>query len=191
MWNRVTVKTPPEDVAVTTAEAKAFTDVTFSDDDTLIDSLVAAATAKFDGPNGIGIACITQTWELSLDCFTPEIILPGWPVKSVSEIRYTDTDGQAQTVGSFQLDIKGDKTRLRPAYNASWPSTRPMNGTVEIDYVVGEEQDDINVLLKLAIKQIVAHWYENREAASESVQHSIPMGAEQIMKDFMRGGIAS
>ena len=194
MWDRVTVNTAPADVAVTVDEAKAWLNVTFTDDDALITSLIAAATAKLDGPRGIGVACFTQTWDLSLDAFpSGTIYLPGWPVKSVVSVAYVDTDGATQTINSanYTLDIKGDQARLSPAYGVSWPSTRRQDGAVTISYVVGEVQDDIHPLLKLAIRLMVSHWYEHREEGLEVALHQIPMGAEQIMRDFMRGSIAA
>jgi len=194
MWDRVTISAPPADVAVTLAEAKAFCDVTYSDDDDLITSLVAAATKKMDGPRGIGVGCFTQSWQLSLDCFPPwEIALPGWPVKSVTTVGYVDPDGASQTVdgADYLLDIGGDAARLTPAYNKSWPGTRAQNGAVTITYIVGEAQDDIAPELKVAIKMMVAHWYENREATIDRNHMPVPFGAEQIMRDFMRGTIAA
>ena len=194
MWDRVTIETKPVGVAVTLADAKAFCDIDYTDDDDLITSLIASATSKLDGPRGIGIACFTQTWELSLDNFPySEIILPGWPVKSITAVSYTDTDGATQTIDAadYQLDIKGDRARLTPVFGGSWPSSRLVNGAVSITYVVGEAQDDIEPVLKLAIKQMVAHWYENREAISETSFSDVPMSATQIMRDYMRGGIAA
>jgi uncharacterized phiE125 gp8 family phage protein len=193
-WDRVTIKTKPADVPVTLAEAKEWCAATdFTDDDDLITSLVESATSKIDGPRGIGIACFTQTWELSLDAFETEIILPGWPVKSVSSVTYVDIDGATQTIDSadYQLDIKGDKVRLRPSYGLSWPTPRLINAAVSISYVVGEAQVDIEPLIKLAIKQMVAHWYENREAISETGFNDVPMSATQIMRDYFRGSIAA
>ena len=195
MWSRVTVKTKPVTAAVTLDEAKEWCAATdFTDDDALITSLVSAAISKIDGPRGIGIPCFTQTWELSLDAFpASEIILPGWPVKSVTAVTYIDTDGAMQTIDSadYQLDIKGDFSRLRPSYGLSWPSPRNVMDAVSISYVLGEAIDDIDPLLKLAIKQMVAHWYQTREAASEANFNDVPMSASQIMRDYFRGSIAA
>lgn len=194
MWSRVTVKTKPTTEAVTLDEAKEWCAATdFTDDDDLISSLVLSAISKIDGPRGIGIACFTQTWELSLDKFETEIILPGWPVKSVTAVTYVDTEGATQTIDAadYQLDIKGDFARLRPSYGLSWPSPRNVIAAVSVSYVVGEAIDDIDPILKLAIKQMVAHWYQNREAISETSFSDVPMSATQIMRDYFRGSIAA
>lgn len=193
MWDRVTVKTKPSELAVSLADLKAHCDIDYSDDDALLTGLLEAAIAKIDSPNGIGIACAEQTWILSLDCFESFTInLLGWPVKSITSIKYIDMDGVETTLNAseYDLDADGDFARLSPVYRGSWPSTRLQNGAVKIEYVLGEAVSDINPLLTLAIKQMASHWYEHRESAQEMMMHNIPMGADQIIKDFMRGSIS-
>lgn len=194
MWGRVTVKTAPASLPVTTAEAKTLCDITFDTDDALIDGLIKTAVSKFDGPTGIGIALITQTWELSLDSFpTGDLELLGWPVKSVSSVSYIDANGDTQTMpeADYRLDAKGDKARLSPAHGKSWPSSRGENGAVSIEYVVGEAASNINPVLTLALKQLVGHWYENRESSIDKNLYSVPHSTEQVMLDFRRGTISS
>lgn len=194
MWDRVTQFAAPGATAITTDEAKAWLDLEYDDDNSLIDTLIASAISKMDGPRGIGIACVTQTWELSLDCFPPFLIeLPGWPVKSITSVTYIDGTGASQTIPSseYVLDLGGDAARLSPVFGGSWPSTRAQAGSVKIQYVLGEEVGSVSPILKLALKQMVGHWYENREAVSEQTLMEIPMGAMQIISDYRRGGIAA
>lgn len=189
MWDRVTVKTKPIDRAVTLDELKAHCDIEYTADDDLLNGLIDAAIAKIDGVNGIGVAIEDQTWVLSFDEFpNHEFHLPGSPVKSITSIKYIDTTGTEQTLASdsYRLDISGDKARVEPSYNSAWPVARDVIGSIKVEYVLGGD----NPLLKLAIKQIAAHWYENRESTIEARLMSIPMGAEQIMRDYMRGSIA-
>lgn len=58
----------PAETPVTLTEAKAHLRVDFDDDDTLIASLVNAATDYLDGWDGILARClVTQTWTLERD----------------------------------------------------------------------------------------------------------------------------
>lgn len=96
----IKVITPAAELPVTLAEVKAFANVSINDDDTLLTSLLTAATAKTE--NRTGTRLITQTLELYLDSFPGtggEIFLPG-PVQSITSVKYIDADGTEQTMDS-------------------------------------------------------------------------------------------
>lgn len=89
---------------------------------------------------------ITQTLDAKLDRFPcaadadyPDILLP--PLQSVTSITYVDTDGATQTLATNQYTLDASSTatpsRIAPAYNCSWPSTRAQNSAVTIRFVAG------------------------------------------------------
>lgn len=191
MWNRLSLITAPASKPVTLIEAKAHLRVTFDDDDTLINGLIAAATASIDGPRGIGFALITQTWKLSLDEFKPAIVIPLWPVSSVSSVKYYDADGVLQTIGSsdYTLIKSVEPAIIIPAYNLSWPVSRSIPSAVEVTFVAGASSapDD----LKQAVLLLVGHWYQNREAITNGIVSEIPIGVQSILDRYRSGMVAA
>lgn len=199
-WNRVTVVTPPDEYALTVATAKNHMriDADLDVHDTRIADGIRRATAEIDGPDGIGYALISQTWRLTIDCFPwntrSQIQLPGAPIKSVSAIRYVDTDGVTQTLdaASYTVDVGGTPARIEPAYGLSWPSTRDQIGAVQIEYVVGEaDPDDVAQDLLDALCLIISHRFENTEEVSPTLLHQIPRGAESILERYRQNYVSA
>jgi len=157
--------TAPESEPVSISEAKAHLRVTFSDEDTYIDSLVK--TARRQAEKYCRRAFITQTWDLVLDgfpCGSIEVPLP--PLQSVTSITYVDTNGATQTLasGNYTVDTKSNPARITPAYGKVWPTTQSHINVVTVRFVAGygsstDVPDDIGHALKL----MIGHWYENRE----------------------------
>ncbi len=153
---------------LTTAQAKAHLRVDISDDDTLIDAIILAARKRLETDSSL--ALITQTLEMTLDCFPPgncPIQLKRPPLQSVTSIKYIDTDGVEQTWSSslYRVDTASRPSRITPAYDESYPSTREVTGAVTIRFVAGYGDASTNVPEDLiqALKMLIGHFYENRE----------------------------
>lgn len=129
----------PATEPITTAEAKLFLhlDADFTDEDTLILSLIKSGVDRCERVTGR--ALITQTWRATLDYFADVIELPYPPLISVSGIAYDDTNGAAQTASSSLYTVDADSLpgRIRLAYDQDWPDTRDYPGAVRITYVAG------------------------------------------------------
>lgn len=161
----IKVITPAAELPVTLAEVKAFANVSINDDDTLLTSLLTAATAKTE--NRTGTRLITQTLELYLDSFpgtVGEIFLPG-PVASITSVKYIDTDGTEQTMDSadYKLDAVSNPARLVPAFEEEWPETREQVNAVVVRFVTGTAKADCPEMVKTYIKACVAWQYDNRD----------------------------
>lgn len=140
----LTLVTAPTVPVVTLADVKAHlrVDTTASDDH--IQLLIDAATARFDGRDGvIGRALRPQTWQVSAEAF-PDVLgcispyssdvvyqpdgwrLPLPPHISVSSVTYIDGDNVEQTWDSSNYIVTNtDGPRgamVLPAYGVSWPS---------------------------------------------------------------------
>ena len=196
MWQGVTVKTPPaaSTYPVSVADLKARLRVDHADEDSVIEDCLKAAIAMIDGPDGIGCAMITQTWTKAFDAFASEMLLPGAPVVSVSEIRYVDSDGVSQTLagGSWRLTIGREPVRLTPAYGTSWPSTRAVTGAVEVDYLLGTAAANVDPGLVTAVTLIAANFYENRTAVvTGTIATELPLGVQYILNRHRRGVVAA
>ena len=196
---RLTVETAPNADLVATAIMKNFLRVDADDENALIDSLVDAATAHLDGPNGIlGRALITQVWNLSLDRFPvysatnpwEAISIPLPPLQSVQSITHVDTAGATQTLASsvYTVDIASQPGRVYPAYNQEWPEVRDIPNAVTIQFTAGYGDAASNVpdTIITAVKQMVAHWFDNRPAVEiGTIATEVPMGVRRLLAPYM------
>src|SRR3546814_312813 len=149
---------------VSLAEAKAHLRVT--DDDPYISDLSAYVTAARKHVEALlNASIVTQTRTLELDAFPADgrISLPYGPVTGVSEIAYTDTDGNAATVDSHTRS----KDVVTPAYGETWPATRDQIGAVTITYTAGMMAGSPATLadadITAAIKLVLGDLEDNRD----------------------------
>jgi uncharacterized phiE125 gp8 family phage protein len=148
-------------------------------DNDLLKIYLDAALAMVDGRAGeLQRALITQTWDLRLDCFPSgagSIELPLAPVQSVTSVTYVDSDGDSQTVSSYQVVGIGthDLSDVAPAFAATWPSTRAELEAVVVRFVAGygDEPSDVPARIRRAILLRAAGMYAEREPTGEHAPH--------------------
>lgn len=155
---------------ITTAEAKKQAGIDFSDDDTFVDGLVAAAVRYCEGVNDV--AMVTQTWKLFLDRFPCDrlIELPKPPLASITHVKYYDSANALQTWSSALYEVSATDMpgRLSPVWGESWPGTYDRINAVEIQFVCGYgAASAVPQSYKLALALLVGHWYRNREAVGQ------------------------
>jgi uncharacterized phiE125 gp8 family phage protein len=172
---------------VTKTEAKAQLRITHSDEDTIIDGLITAA--RHYSENYCQRVFITQTWDLFLDCFPAEIEIPFPPLQSVTHIKYIDTDGNEQTLSAsnYTVDSSSFIGRIVPAYGESWPSIRYVPNAVNVRFVAGygDAASDVPETIKLAMKMLIAHWYENRETVKVgTITKAIEFSYEALLDPY-------
>ncbi|MBB4185829.1 putative phiE125 gp8 family phage protein [Sinorhizobium terangae] len=189
MWSGVSVSTKPGGELISIAKLKSRLRIDVADDDEMLGDMLKGAIARIDGPNGIGVAMLKQTWRKSMDCFPSCIMLPGAPIKGVTSITYVNNDGVTQTLAAdkYRVDLNKEPVRVEPAYGLSWPSSRDVIGAVTVEYEVGENSAaDVHADLIDAVCLIVGHRYANREAVSEDAAHALPLGVEWILQEHVR-----
>lgn len=181
----VKVIEPPQPV-VTLSEAKKHLIVEHSDDDTLIDTYILAATAWLDGPAGwlgrtLGVQVLE--WQLS-DWPCHGFSLPYPPEIEVISVKYIDPDGVEQTLPvpsqPFYLDdmpaIRGRERDLKIRYRAGY-------GTSSGDPVVWANA--VPAPIKVAILMLVAQWYRNRSPiAVGATVESLPFAVEALLSPY-------
>ncbi|TIN02690.1 MAG: hypothetical protein E5Y34_06585 [Mesorhizobium sp.] len=200
----LTLVTPPDELPVSLAEARAQLGIaTTTVHDAMINRLIAAVTAKLDGESGmLGRALVTQEWQLTLDCFPTEIVIPLPPLQSVEEITYLDVAGNEQTLATDKytvLGIAGSKrTRIVPAYGKAWPATRDFAESVTVSFTAGygDDEDAIPEPLRAAILLHVGHLFENRETTivDERTAFSVevtPYGFDDLIAPYRLWGFGS
>lgn len=187
---------PPTDPVITTAEAKAFLNIIdMTEDDTLIDSLIAAATAHVDGKMGtLQRALNPQTWELSYDAFpcgAIEIPLP--PLISVESVKYDDSAGDEQTIdaANYYVDTASELGWIVPVSTFQWPTALEAANSVRIRFVAGYEEESgasgVPDPIKTAILIMVSDLYQNRESATSAQSNAvnIPTTAKALVQPYV------
>ena len=177
------VVTPPSEEPITLAELKTHLRVDTSDDDTYITALGAAARAWCEGFCNRQFVSATYDWRI--DKFG-ELLVPKPDLVSVTSIKYIDTDGAEQTVSSsiYDVDIDQAPGRIRLAYDKSWPDDRrATTNAVTVRFVAGYgAAAAVPETLKAAIKLLVGHLYEHREAVTLGhLSRSLQYGLERLL----------
>lgn len=94
-------------------------------------------------------------------------------------ILYTDTDGAAQTVS----DVTVSGRRVRPAFNAWWPSTRPYTA-VNVSYIAGYAEGEVPQSLIQAMLLLIGHWFANREAVADTAKNEVPFAVTVLCDQY-------
>lgn len=187
----------PATYPVTATEVKADLRIQHSSEDTLIISLIAAATDYMDVPNGVtGKALITQTWTLSVPRPDKDdrIVLPVTPVDSVSSITYYDTDNaqQSLTVGDYHLYKEDDWAYLEPKTPGDWPNVYDRRDAITVTFVAGYgAASAVPESIKRAIRLLVGHWYEHRMAVTDKPLSEMPLAVQALVNLNRKGWVRS
>jgi len=178
---------------VTTTNQKTWMRVDTSDEDTLIGSLAAAARAYVEMCTSRQL--ITATWVLKLSEFpSGDIVLPIFPLQSVTTIKYYDNNDVEQTWSSslYDVDTAMEPGRVRPASGQDYPSDfRGHTDDIEITFVAGDGNaaSDVPDGIKAAINIIAANWFENREANTPIGLTPVPLSIESLIWQYRSGDL--
>ena len=180
----LSVHTAPTAEPITVAEAKAQAKVDISDEDVWFSKAIPAA--RMLAEVFTKRTFVTTSWRLTLDQFPSwEFYLPRPRLVSVTSIKYLDSSGVQQTMSpsGYTVDIYTEPGRITPAYGGSWPSGIVHTNAVEVIYDAGYGAPSaVPASVKHALLLTVAHWYENREAASEESFTELPMAAKSLLR---------
>lgn len=142
---------------------------------------------------------ITQTWDDKREAFPSggePIELPFAPIASITSITYVDGDGTSQTwsASDYQTELPSGPCampgRILPAYGESYPSTRQQFNAVIVRFVAGygAAASSVPASLKAAMKLLIAHWYEQREAVAVGVGIGavpVDLTVDALLADFV------
>ncbi len=179
----------PSAEPVSLDEAKLHCRVDDSTDDLLISSLILAARLHVE--RSLDIALISQSWSLYLDNWPDATFVetPIAPLISVDAVRVYGADGAPTTVDPADYIVDGASRRPRIARHggAGWPRPgRALNG-IEIAFTAGygPEPEDTPMPVRQAIRMLVAHWYEAREAAVPGdAPETVPLAVSSLIAPY-------
>lgn len=207
---RPVLVTPPTIKPVTLTEAKAALDIGYSEKDTLITGLIAAATAYLDGWTGIlGRALCEQTWRQDYDSFgswssTRNVPygrpcyfgarqrLPLFPVISIASVKYLDTSGVQQTISSGNYTLKNDEEGAYVEFISTfaYPNIYRESASVSVEYVAGyEDAGDVPVpeAIKQAMLLMIRQWFDNpTPVIVGATVEKMPFAVEALLGQFRR-----
>ena len=204
--SRFNLVTAPTTYPVSVEEAKLFVRQDEEFDDAVISGMIQAACEYVETYTGRSL--ISKQWDLFLDTFPTQnsvrntydnfdkyfdvfsslvsITLPKFPLLTLDEFEYQDKDDATQTFDQSTITIDAQnnlpaKLTLNP--DESWPETSQKANSVRIRFSVGATKVcSVPPTLILAIKQLVAHWYENRESVIiGATASSVPLATEALL----------
>lgn len=188
---KIVVSTAPATEPISVAEAKTHLRIDHTDDDTLLGTYIQAARELVEAFTGRRM--ITRTEKLFLDDFPPcdGIVIPVAPVRAVDSVKtYDDADAATTFAASnYVTDLNGHVGAVVLKSTAAWPALaaapRPINA-VEVQFQSGyASAAAVPEAMKLAVKLLVGHMYENREATSPLTIQQIPLGIRHILTQYV------
>lgn len=194
----LTVTTPPNQHPVTLDEAKTHLRIDHSDEDTLLDSLIAAATVWAE--ESIGRTFMARTWLQTRQRFGNWMELPRGPVSAVSSIQYIDSvlylanpggttvqspDGYykvlTMSASEYYTALDGPIGAVGLNLDGEWPSIASRTDAVRITFTTGYSAvGDVPVPIRQAILVLVQYLYEHRGSA----QGDIPLAAKALLQPY-------
>ena len=177
---------------VTLAELKLHlrlgTDTT---EDTMLAALIVAARDYVETVTRR--ALITQTWDYWLEKFPGEdyFDVPLGNLQSVTSLKYKDSDGTETTMTvttEYLVDINSDPGRIFLPYGETWPSfTAYPYKPITLRFICGYGSSASSVPdpIKVAIKILASHFYENRELVNPGAElKEIPMSVDSLLATY-------
>ena len=126
-------------------------------DDPKIPDLIRTARQSLEGEEGwLGRALITQTWDLYLDAFPCEIVLPFPPLQAVTEIAVADSDGvEAILPRTSYRVLKGAIGRIVATRSWPWVGAREQGVRVRFVCGYGDGGEDVPAPIRSALVLMV------------------------------------
>ncbi len=174
---------------VSLEEIKNYARISYNNDDEFLGELIVGAREWCEAFTGR--AFITQTRQVALSAMPKrrEVSFARGPLQDVLQVSVYDCEGVVTDFDVSNLIVDNASTSGRAILhdNAVWPvMQRAANGMV-IDYVAGYggAGADVPGPIKLAIKQLVAHWYENRDLlCNDNFTSRTPLTVEVLLQSY-------
>lgn len=115
------------------------------------------------------------------------LYIPLWPVRSVTDISYTDQNGANAVITDAQKILSTPPAAMYPAVDTEWPMVQDGNRqAVTFSATVGYfNTAAIPATVKHAIKMLVAHWFRNRETVLVgSISKELEKAVDALMVQF-------
>ena len=174
------------------AEMKAYLRLDAADEDALVETLVAAARVTVERTTRLGL--IEQSWRVRLAAWPAgrRLALPVAPVIGVTAVRVRSAAETEAVVppSSYWLEGAADAPVLVVDRGVAGPDAPP--GGIEIDLRVGFGTSGASVPepLRLAIRRLVAQWFEHRGDAADASPAGLSADVRVLLAPFVRPRLA-
>lgn len=179
----VTLMAPPALEPISLVQIKEHLRVEHTSEDTLISAYITSARLHIEAI--LAKLLISQNWRINFDRLPTgkTVYLPLAPLLSLNSVSfYTDQSGP-NTIPAVDYTIDLDSVRPRFSLHLQRQNLRAF-GAYELDVTVGygPAAEDVPGDVRQALLLLVAHWYENREAATPIAREQIPHGIRTILE---------
>jgi uncharacterized phiE125 gp8 family phage protein len=168
--------------------------------------------ARTEIENMTGLAFISQSWRLSIDRWPAggeawwdgvremsitelynsntlqSLVLPRWPLVSITSVTVYDEDSNASTVtvnDVFDVDIYQTPGRITLKRGQTWPVALRANDAIQVIYVAGHANAAaVPSTMKRAVKQLAAFLYSHRGDDCDPKDAYDASGAAGIMAQY-------
>ena len=157
----LTLLTAPAVEPVSLAEIKAYLKIDQDTEDDLIRAFLSAARVHLE--HMIGHHLITQTWRVLMEGPLGESFrLPLQPVSDLLALAVVDVDGSVTELDVSGLSIFQTDNPATLANLDGFLLSSKQRLQIDVETGFGPMAEDVPEPLRLAIKMIVAEWYERR-----------------------------
>ena len=203
--------TAPASEPVTASELRSHLRVDSTElPDADANALIAEARQTIE--DVMGLAFISQSWRLSIDrwpggaeawwdgvrqmaiseLYAPNyitsVMLPRWPLVSITSVTVFDEDSNSQAVtvaNTFDVDTYQVPGRLTLKRGSTWPIALRANNAIQIVYVAGyANAAAVPAPMKRALKQLAAFLYTNRGDTCEPADAMQKSGAAGLFDTY-------
>lgn len=175
---------------LTLEQAKLHLRVDYNDDDELITDLITVAREAAE--DRLGRSLVSCVWRLTVDKFSPALVLPNPPCITVESVRYLDADGIERTLdaANYLVNTVAEPACIVPAVGVTWPSTQDRINAVVVDYTAGYGDAAANVPKPITqwMKLAIGDMYDNRNRSSD--KPSVPQNfADSLLDTYLMWGV--
>jgi len=174
---------------ITLAQAKAHLRVDTMDEDILISSLILTSRLHIEA--ALGLALITQSWQLTLNAWPKgnAVPLPLHPVVAVTTVKTIAANGTSTTLAPSATVLDAGPPARVVNVSQLWPVvTAAANGiAITLTAGFGPTADDVPAPIRQALLLLVAHWYEHRDPIEiGEPQTAIPKAVSDLLMPYRR-----
>ena len=156
--------------------------------DDMLQSMEQAAVAFIESKSRLVLR--NSSYEIFCNQFpggADPLYIPLWPVRSVTDIVYTDQSGSVVVITNAQKILSTPPAAMYPAVDTEWPMAQEGNRqSVTFSATVGYQNNAaVPAMVKHAIKMLVAHWFRNRETVLVgSISKELEKAVDALMVQF-------
>ena len=177
---------PPEDFAVSLAEAKLHLHEESNEQNTLIELYIQAATQSAE--EFLGRSLVDQTWDYFAGAFPTDnsgVEIPRPPLIEVVGVFYKNNGGSEQTlsVGSYTIERFGAVEKIVPV--SSWPQSTSTRIRFRAGYLdpLSDDLNSVPPAIKAALLLNIGHLFANRESVIVGTNTmQMPQAAEWLLR---------